>query len=384
MTYDLLSRYLETRSRTTQLTTSLNVEEYNLQAADFTSPPKWHLAHTTWFFEKLILEQFVDNYPVFNAAFDFLFNSYYNSIGDRVKRNRRGLITRPGIEKIYEYRKHVDYHITQLLSSIYADDVRELIILGINHEQQHQELLLSDLKYSFALNPLLPVYDTNLNLVNEGNEETGWLKMSEGIYNIGHQSKNFSFDNELGRHKVYLHDYEISKSLITNGEFIEFIESGGYKKFHFWLDEGWSWVNDNNITNPLYWSQIDGDWFYFTLAGLQPINGNAIVSHISHFEASAFASWKGCRLPTEYEWEAASSIIKWGKRWEWTNSAYLPYPGFKVSEDIIGEYNGKFMINQMVLRGASEATALGHSRNTYRNFFQTNTQWQFTGIRLAR
>ena len=381
---DLLNRYLEIRNQTEILCKPLFIEDYIPQAEVHTSPPKWHLAHTSWFFEKMILNENLDAYITFNDNFNFLFNSYYNTIGKRVERNQRGMITRPSVAEIYEYRNYVDEKMTKLLSSKYSDEIKELLILGINHEEQHQELLITDLKYAFALNPVFPIYDSDTNLVNDINEVKGWLKISEGIYEIGHQSDGFSFDNELGRHKIYLHDFEISKSLITNEEYIEFINDGGYQNFNFWLDEGWSWVSNNNITNPLYWHQIDGKWFYYTLAGLQPINMNAILCHISYYEANAFATWKGFRLATEFEWEVASKNLDWGKRWEWTNSAYLPYPGFKIAAGAVGEYNGKFMINQMVLRGSSVATAKGHSRNTYRNFFHPHFQWQYTGIRLTK
>ena len=381
---NLSHQFLETRNQTTSICAPLLIEDYVPQASEFTSPPKWHLAHTTWFFEEMILNKFLDNYTCFNPDFNFLFNSYYNSLGNKVLRNKRGLITRPSVEETYAYRKHIDDSIVKLLSSTYSEEIKALIILGINHEQQHQELLLTDLKYTLACNPTFPVYDANSNLVNDHNSNTGWLKISEGIYDIGHHAEGFCFDNELGRHKVFLHDFEISKSLITNGEFIAFINDGGYQDFRFWLDEGWSWVNNENINKPLYWHQIDGKWFYYSLAGLQPLNENAILSHVAYYEAAAFASWKGCRLPTEFEWEISSNKIEWGKRWEWTNSAYLPYPKFKIADGAVGEYNGKFMINQMVLKGASVATAKGHSRPTYRNFFQPHFQWQFTGIRLAR
>ncbi len=380
----LLNQYLETRDHTVKLCEKLTVEDYIPQAVEFTSPPKWHLAHTTWFFEEMILKDSLNNYTIYNKEYNFLFNSYYNTIGKRVLRNERGMITRPGVNEIYEYRKYVDEHLTKLLSETYSEELKKLVILGINHEQQHQELLLTDLKYAFSLNPTFPVYDTNSQLVNDHNQTTGWLKYSEDIYDIGHHSDNFCFDNELGRHKVYLHDFEISKSLVTNGEFIEFIEHGGYKNFNYWLDDGWTWLNNENITNPLYWHKIDGKWFYYTLAGLQAVDRKAILSHVSYYEANAYATWKGYRLPTEFEWEIASEKMDWGKRWEWTNSAYLPYPGFKIASGAVGEYNGKFMINQMVLRGSSVATATGHSRNTYRNFFNPHFQWQFTGIRLAK
>ena len=273
---------------------------------------------------------------------------------------------------------------TILLATAISEELRQLVVLGINHEQQHQELLITDLKYAFSLNPINPVYDTHSNLVEAHTNTSGWLPFSEGIYEIGHRGNGFSFDNELGRHKVYIHDFEISKALVTNGEFIEFIAAGGYENFNYWLDEGWSWVQNEKIMCPLYWQSIDEKWFYYTLAGLKEVDTNAILAHVSYFEAAAFASWKGCRLPTEFEWEIASPKIDWGNRWEWTSSAYAPYPGFKIATGAVGEYNGKFMVNQMVLRGSSVATSEGHSRATYRNFFQTPTRWQFTGIRLTK
>ncbi len=379
----LLNKYIEVRKRTEEICVPLSIEDYIPQAVEFTSPPKWHLAHTTWFFERMILSKYVNNYVDYNTEYNFLFNSYYNNIGKRVERNQRGMITKPSVDDIYKYRMHIDEHISKLLSETMSDEVKQLLILGLNHEQQHQELLLTDLKYSFSLNPIFPVYDVKSNLVKDYNESTGWLKITEGVYEIGHATDEFSFDNELGKHKVYLHEFEISKALVTNGEFIDFIDDGGYDDFNFWLDDGWSWIRNENINAPYYWHKIDGEWFYYTLAGLLPVDNESILSHISFYEANAFATWKGCRLPTEFEWETASKKIDWGKRWEWTNSAYLPYPGFKIAVGAVGEYNGKFMINQMVLRGGSVATSIGHSRSTYRNFFQPHFQWQFTGIRLT-
>lgn len=376
--------FIKVRKQTEALCVSLEIEDYIPQAVEFTSPPKWHLAHTTWFFEEMILKKYVQNYRMFDENFNFLFNSYYQTVGKRANRNQRGLMSRPTVDEVYEYRKYVDECMLDLLSSFHSVEVEELSVIGINHEQQHQELLLTDLKYTLSLNPIFPVYNNDFNLVNDVNSEIGWLQISEGIYEIGHKGSEFCFDNELGEHKVFLHDFEISKSLVTNREFIEFIEDGGYENFNYWLDEGWSWLNSNEIKAPLYWLKEDGDWCYFTLAGLQKLNPKALVSHVSYYETMAFAVWKKYRLPTEFEWEIASSYLKWGKRWEWTNSAYLPYPKFKIAEGSVGEYNGKFMVNQLVLRGSSVATSKGHSRKTYRNFFHPHHQWQFSGIRLVR
>ena len=380
----LLEQYQHTRQKTEAICAPLTVEDYIPQSVVFASPPKWHIAHTTWFFEEMILKKHYVDYHEFDANFGFLFNSYYNSIGKRTIRADRGNITRPGVAKVYEYRAYVDKRMKTLLGKNINEEVISLTILGINHEQQHQELLMTDLKYSLGHNPIFPVYQTDSNLVNDINAENGFVHIDEGVYSIGHKGKGYHFDNELGQHKVFLHAFEIGKGLVTNGEFIEFMEAGGYSNFQFWLDEGWGWVNLNDISAPLYWHKMDGTWYNYTLAGLKPVNKNAILSHISYYEANAFAAWKGMRLPTEFEWEIASDQLKWGKRWEWTNSAYLPYPSFKIDKGAVGEYNGKFMVNQMVLRGASVATYPGHSRPTYRNFFHPELQWQFSGIRLAK
>ena len=381
----LIDDYRSTRKRTEDICAPLHVEDYIPQVAEFASPPIWHLAHTTWFFEEMILKENLIGYREFDSHFSFLFNSYYNSLGKRNLRTKRGAITRPGVTRVYEYRKYVDDHVEKLLSSSsLSSDVRELVVLGINHEQQHQELMYTDLKYVLAHNPINPVYKKGSNLVNGLNEENGFVSIHEGVYEIGYAGDGFHYDNELGQHKVYLRSYEISRSLVTNEEYIAFIEDGGYEKFQFWLDEGWSWVNENKIEAPLYWEKIDGEWFYFTLDGLQKVNLEAVLAHVSFYEASAFALWKGMRLPTEFEWEIASQQFKWGERWEWTSSAYLPYPEFKIADGAVGEYNGKFMVNQMVLRGGSIVTAKGHSRSTYRNFFHAQHQWQFSGIRLVK
>ncbi|AIZ43064.1 ergothioneine biosynthesis protein EgtB [Cellulophaga baltica] len=382
--YELIYQFEKTRAHSVALCAPLAPEDYNAQPVAFASPPKWHLAHITWFFEEMILKKYDENYVIFNKDFSYLFNSYYQTVGERAARSLRGAMTRPLIEEIYSYRTYVDQHIVALLKSKLSLEIETLVTLGIQHEQQHQELLLTDLKHTFSFNPLHPIYHEKFNLVQDTNKEEGWLAMPEGIYEIGHQGDGFCFDNELGRHKVFLHDYQLSKGLVTNGDFIAFIAAGGYQEFKYWLDEGWSWVQEEKITAPLYWIQKDGTWFYYTLAGLKPVDVDAILSHVSFYEAQAFATFKNMRLPTEFEWEAASEKFNWGKRWEWTYSAYLPYPNFKIADGAVGEYNGKFMINTMVLRGSSVATSEGHERNTYRNFFHPKYRWQYTGIRLAK
>ena len=381
---ELLQLFKKVRAHSVALCEPLEIEDYIPQPVDFASPPKWHLSHSTWFFEEMILKKFLPDYQVFNPHFAFLFNSYYQTLGDRAIRTERGTITRPTVAEVYEYRSYVDNHLENLLENNAEPELVELLILGINHEQQHQELLITDLKHTFSYNPIFPVYKENFNLTAQSNSEEGWLEVEEGIYEIGYEGNNFHFDNEKGRHKVFLHHFEISKSLVTNGEFIEFMEARGYENFKLWLDEGWSWVNDNQVKSPLYWKKIEGKWYSYTLEGLKPIQPDHILTHISFYEAQAFATWKGLRLPTEFEWEIAADYLDWGKRWEWTYSAYLPYPKFKIAEGAVGEYNGKFMVGQMVLRGASTATPKGHERKTYRNFFQPKHRWQVTGIRLAK
>ena len=382
---DLINQYNDVRAYTEQICKPLQTEDYVVQVAEFASPAKWQLAHSSWFFETFVLLPHLPDYKLFNIDFPYLFNSYYNNAGDRVLRAKRGNLTRPTTNEVYAYREYVDTAMGQLLQQKLDAEMVQLVTLGLHHEQQHQELLLSDIKYMFGQNPLFPAYDVETSLLDqESNRELGYVKISEGVYTIGYQGDGFCFDNELGVHKVYLHDFEIQKGLVTNGEYIEFIEAGGYKDFNLWLDEGWSWLKQNQVSKPLYWHQLDGQWMHYTLKGFQKIKENDILKHISFYEAMAFAEWKGMRLPTEFEWEIASSQLNWGQRWEWTNSAYLPYPGFKKAPGAIGEYNGKFMINQMVLRGASIATSPKHSRPTYRNFFHPNAQWQFTGIRLAK
>lgn len=377
----LIEEYHRVRKHTESITAVLQTEDFVAQPTAFVSPPKWHLAHTTWFFEEFLLTKHLDGYKPFHPDFSFLFNSYYNTVGKRVLRHERGAITRPGVSEVLEYRRYVDMHM-DLLMQLQKREVEDLVQLGINHEQQHQELLYTDIKFILGSNPTHPVYSEDNTWEQEDVSLGETLLMPEGIYEIGYAEEGFSFDNEHGRHKVFLHEYELNGHLATNAEFIEFIADGGYGNANLWLDEGWAWVKTNNITGPMYWLQDEKK--HFTLSGLKEINPNAPVTHISYYEAAAFAEWKGMRLPTEQEWEAASAHFKWGTRWEWTASAYLPYPGFHRPDGAVGEYNGKFMVSQMVLRGASCATPSGHSRNTYRNFFYPGERWQYTGIRLAK
>jgi ergothioneine biosynthesis protein EgtB len=400
---DLCAFYNSVRSHTVELCKPLEIEDYIPQPVVDVSPPRWNIAHTTWFFEEMILKQFVPGYQVFDKDFGFLFNSYYNSIGERTARDHRGDLSRPTVKRVFEYRKFVDEKMSQLLNgelriengeldddrnsqfSPLNSQLHRLVTLGLNHEQQHQELFLTDLKYTFSLNPLFPVYREGFapEEISESGAES-FVELKEGIYEIGYSGDGFCFDNELARHKVYLNDFEIGTRLITNLEYLEFIQDGGYRDHRLWHSEGWDWVTQNHVSSPLYWHERDGEWFHFTLGGLRPLPLDAPVCHISYYEAAAYAEWREMRLATEFEWEATSDKFNWGLRWEWTNSAYLPYPGFRKASGAVGEYNGKFMINQMVLRGASVATPDGHSRATYRNFFHPSLRWQFTGIRLAR
>ncbi len=381
---DTAASFEVVRQYTEDLCEPLQLEDYIPQPVDFVSPPKWHLAHTSWFFEEFILVKFLTGYERYHPDFSYLFNSYYNHMGSRVIRTDRGNITRPGVKEVYRYRTHVNEAMRQLLADALTPELEDLIILGLNHEQQHQELLITDLKYIFGHNPIFPVYKKGFSLTEVQNAELGWASVKEGMYEIGFKEGDFLYDNELGRHKVYLEDFSISKALVTNGEYLEFIRDGGYQNFDLWLDEGWQWVNVNEAKAPLYWHEIDVDWHNYTLGGLQKVNRDSILCHVNFYEASAFAAWKGMRLPTEFEWEAAAPQLAWGQRWEWTQSAYLPYPRFSKVAGAIGEYNGKFMINQMVLRGGSTATSPGHSRATYRNFFHPHLQWQCMGIRLIK
>jgi ergothioneine biosynthesis protein EgtB len=381
----ILRKFMDVRLRSEEICQPLEIEDYVVQPIVDVSPPKWHLGHTTWFFETFILTPNFPSYEVFDPQYNFVFNSYYETIGARVIRTDRGNLSRPSVSDVYQYRKYVDAKMTEFLNSHHmSNEILPLLELGLNHEQQHQELLMTDIKYILGHNPLFPAYKKDRKKETKTSDEKRMLHFSEGIYEIGFEGPGFCFDNEMGKHKVYLNDFAISNHLVTNGEYLEFMEAGGYSDFRYWHADGWNWVKENSIKSPLYWHKIDGKWMHYTLGGLQEVDADEELCHINFYEASAYAAWKGMRLPTEHEWEAASSCFSWGKRWEWTNSAYLPYPGFKKEPGAVGEYNGKFMVNQMVLRGASVATPPAHSRFTYRNFFQPELKWQFTGIRLAK
>jgi ergothioneine biosynthesis protein EgtB len=405
----LTQQYLEVRQMTENICAPLQIEDFVVQPVIDVSPPKWHLAHTTWFFETFILKPYSPNYKEFHPDFSFLFNSYYENAGKRVLRPNRGNMTRPTVAEVYAYRKYVDERMLYFLeNSVLNKDLEALCLLGFNHEQQHQELLVTDIKYILGGNPLFPALQ-NAPLLNPSSSlKTNYLGVEAGVYTIGYEGNRFHFDNELGVHKVYLHAFRCQDRLITNGEYLEFMEAGAYQDFNLWLAEALDWVKTNQVVAPMYWHLIEGEWYYYTLNGLQKVDLYAPVTHVSFYEAEAYSRWRGMRLLTEFEWEVACNLYNptpkgtflesqcyapmarqgdypqfLGDVWEWTNSSYLPYPFFQKASGAIGEYNGKFMINQMVLRGGSCATPQSHIRHTYRNFFQTNLRWQFTGIRLA-
>ena len=381
---NLLQFFLDTRKHTETICEPLEIEDYVVQPIVDVSPPKWHLGHTTWFFEEFILKPHVKDYQIFDLDFSFVFNSYYETVGKRVVRSDRGNMSRPSVKKVYEYRNYITKAINKLFEFPQSLALNDLLEIGIHHEKQHQELLLTDIKYILGTNPLLPVYSEAFQDHPIEKHQQDWKSIDEGIYEIGHNTENFCYDNELGRHKIFLNPYQISNKLVTNGEFMQFIEFKGYQKFDLWHAEGWDWVNQNKIIAPLYWHKINGDWYHYTYAGLKTVNKAAPITHISYFEAFAYAQWKELRIPTEFEWEIAQQYFPWGKRWEWTESSYLPYPNYQKANGALGEYNGKFMVSQKVLRGGSVATPERHTRPTYRNFFHPNLRWQFTGLRLAK
>lgn len=404
---ELIDRYKKIRSFTEKICNKLHEEDTSSQPVLFVSPPKWHLAHTTWFFEQFILVNLLkENF--FNERYAFLFNSYYDTIGERVQRDQRGGLTRPVFKEIKAYRRIIDERICEAIEKNELHAMHALLELGLNHEQQHQELLLTDIKYILGHNPLLPAFHTPKKEVVP-RPKKDLLIIPEGVYEIGHSGKGFCFDNELGKHSVFLHTFAIHSNTVTNKEFIAFINDNAYQRPELWLSDGWAWVKENNIKCPLYWQKEGDEYLRYGLSGYKKVDDHEPVSHVSFFEADAFARWKGKRLPTEFEWETACRLFSsesykkanyaeagifepiahdehhhlLGNVWEWTNSAYLPYPYYKRPEGAVGEYNGKFMINQMVLRGGSCATPRGHMRVSYRNFFYPQERWQFSGIRLA-
>jgi ergothioneine biosynthesis protein EgtB len=379
-----IEKFKHVRLKSIEICRPLEIEDYLPQPSIFVSPPKWHLGHTTWFFETFIAKNFSD-YKEFNPSFAFSFNSYYESIGDRVARDQRGNQSRPTVNEVLKYRMHLDHFISSLSGSELLP-FEELLELGLNHEEQHQELLLYDIQFILWNQAIQPTYSTEFKKATQLLAKPKWLKIEEGLYDIGDEGLTaFVFDNEKGKHKVYLNAFEIRSELISNGEYLDFMEDGGYENARLWTAEGWDWIRSNKITAPLYWLKNSEDrWKEFGLNGFQSLDLNSAVQNISWYEAAAFCEWAGYRLPTEFEWESSSSQFNWGKLWEYTISAYLPYPRFKTDEGAVGEYNGKFMINQMVSRGSSYATPIGHSRKTYRNFFDPSMRWQFSGIRPCK
>lgn len=389
----------------------LTAEDMMVQSCPEASPAKWHLAHTTWFFESFVLREFLSGYRTFNEDFTWLFNSYYQSFSAIPEKRLRASFSRPGLDEVLRYREHVDQAIELLLARDPAPEAVQRIELGANHEEQHQELLLTDILHAFFSNPLRPAYDCDASWVlpaaPAGERNPGWLSYAPGLSESGHLGDSFCFDNELARHRVWLEPYKLASRLTTCGEFAEFVADGGYEKPELWLSAGWDAVKANGWRAPLYWSKTDESWTVFTLRGEFPLDAikDSPVSQVSYFEADAYARWAGMRLPTEFEWEAAAAGLPvegnlldsgnllpvssgdasslFGDCWQWTASAYLAYPGFRALEGSLGEYNGKFMSGQMVLRGGSCVTPAAHVRSTYRNFFAPETRWQFSGIRLA-
>jgi len=418
----LRDRFHQLRTFTDALCAGLEPEDYVVQSMPDVSPTKWHLAHTTWFFETFILKKFIAGYQSTIPEYAYLFNSYYNAAGDMHRRDLRGLISRPTVKEAHRYRASIDAHIDDLLSNVdetLLNEIESILILGIHHEQQHQELLITDIKHVFAQNPIHPVFrERKINSRAERMIPMQFVHFDETTAWVGHDGHGFAYDNEGPRHQVLIPAFSLGSRPVTNGEYMAFIEDNGYKRPEFWLSLGWMTVNEQRWEAPLYWNKRDGAWWNFTLSGFRPVDESEPVTHVSYFEADAYANWTGARLATEFEWEhatmncsiegnfvenelfhpalvAVESALSadksarhlqqmFGDVWEWTRSAYSPYPGYRAAPGALGEYNGKFMCNQYVLRGGSCATSRTHIRPTYRNFFQPEKRWQFTGIRLAR
>ncbi len=418
---ELLEYFGRVRKTSEAICAPLEIEDHVPQPMADVSPPKWHLGHVTWFMERLILQPHLVGYEPFHPQYAYVFNSYYESLGVRVDRPLRGTLSRPTVKEISAYRRHVDERMATVIQSV--DEaawpaVQDLVVLALNHEQQHQELLLTDLKFILACNPLRPTYRTDLRRSRNQRDipKPEFVGFPGGVYEIGFRGEGFAYDNEGPPHKVYLADFRLQNRLVTNGDYLAFMEAGGYRDFRHWLSDGWVTVQQECWEAPQYWERRDGQWYEFTLGGLRPLDLDAPVCHVSYYEADAFAQWAGKRLPTEAEWEVAAHLSgarveagtfldsetlhpmplaedaepdapslheMFGDVWEWTQSAYLPYRGYRRIEGPVGEYNGKFMVNQMVLRGGSCVTPRDHIRATYRNFFKPDKQWQFMGLRLA-
>ncbi len=380
-------RYADVRAYTERLAANLSPEDQCVQSMPDASPVKWHRAHTTWFFEQFVLSPFAPGYRVFDGNFAYLFNSYYEAVGARHPRPMRGLLTRPGAATIGAYRAHVDAAMQHFLAER-AEGIEAIVMLGLQHEQQHQELLITDMLHAFAQHPLAPAMLPGWQAPAPARGPARFVPHAGGLVWIGHAGDGFCFDNETPRHRVFLQPYRLASCLVRNGEWLEFIADAGYRNPALWMSDGWARVQADEWSAPLHWRAVDGDWWQMGPGGLAPLDPDAPVRHISWYEADAFARWAGARLPTEAEWEAASSnadmLEMTGHVWQWTASAYCPYPGFLPPPGAVGEYNGKFMINQMVLRGGSAATPPDHARPEYRNFFHPDRRWQFSGLRLAR